>query len=212
MDNLLEEAKEDVALERIVNFWQSYRYYVIGGIAGIFLSAGGFVYFQDQALKKKIEIANLYHQVVTEIEKEGKSASSLQNLLRHKESGYVILAYFRAAAEEFQKERTVSKHYADLRNDKKVDGKFKDLSILIEGLQRLEKGEHEEAKKIILPLAEKNGPYTAHAKELMANAIYASGDQKAALRIYQELAANESIAEGIRMRAIAMSQQLTSQP
>ncbi len=207
MSDIFEEAKEDARIEKIIDFWKAYGKSIIIAAILATLAGFGYVFYESRKQNAMEKEANLYQQLIASLD-AGKSEdvdADLKALTKLNPEGYSTLAELRIAAEEFKNTGVVaSEIYEKIWNDKKVDEKIRDLSVVCWALQGMAVLDHEKMIARLEPIAASNRVYNVLAAEVMGYALLRANRVEDAQNTFQNLVENKGTPEGVRLRARAM--------
>lgn len=209
MHELIEEIKEDVRLDKLINFWKKYSNFILLGIVAIILFTIGSVFWEYQANKKNQKAASLYEEALrlTDNAQIGK-AKEILNSLKDVHDGYKILADFKKTQLANITPAERSKIYLEIASDKTIEAKFRDLSIILWGYEGLEIQEPDTLKKHLEPIAQGESVWKDSALELLGLLAIRQNDLKKATQILKQLQADKNTLVSIKNRAIIYLEQM----
>mgnify|MGYP002782253090 FL=1 len=80
MNELIEEIKEDVRLDQLINFWKKYSNFIIGGLLTIILATIGYVVWGHVNHQKNQKYAAVYEEALRTSDKgESDKAKEILN-------------------------------------------------------------------------------------------------------------------------------------
>ncbi|MGI4852309.1 MAG: hypothetical protein ACRYGR_10265 [Janthinobacterium lividum] len=214
MSDFIEEIKEDVKIERFINFIKLYSNYIIAIILIVLIGTGGYLFWESRVEKVRLQEAATFEQA-QRVASEGKTADALK-ILGSLESqvsqgspqGYKVLALFQQALLDSVPSSEKSKIYLDIANDGKIESKFRELAVILWGYENIDQEDLTALQRKISPLADGKSPWRDSANELLALIDIRAGNTKNALQRLKYLISNEDTTPGIRRRALALFEQV----
>ena len=215
MSDLIQEIKEDVKIERFINFLRQYANHIITFIIIVLIGTSGYLFWQHRKEKIRLEQATTFEQA-QRAAADGKTADALRllgslesNTAQGSAQGYKVLALFQQALLESTSSQEKSKIYLDIADDSKIEAKFRDLAVILWGYEGIDNEDLTALQRKILPLTEGKSPWRDSAQELLALVDIRAGEVKGALQRLKYLISHEETTPGVRRRALALFEQLS---
>lgn len=212
-DNFLQEVDEEVRVEKALKFWHTYQNHIIGGIVGIAIVYGGYMYWRHWNHQSQLEISQQLMNMMTSY-KEGKDeeAELIFEKIKDKK-GYGALAQLLKATHQgtvLDKPDEAVKIYRDLSTESSQDKKFRDLAEILEALHSMDTQKLDETTKILEKVGkESSNPWHGMAMELEAVAEIKKGNKEKGLELFNKLADDATVSDAVRVRAKALHEQFS---
>jgi hypothetical protein len=187
---LEDEVNEELRRQQLKSIWDRFGVYIIGFAVLIILSVGGneiINYLNNRVSQRE---SNAFDNALSLIEK-GNDSAGLDQLIKLTEgkTGYKGLALFRLSSEsltngnyqeavDYLKKASLDK---TLTNNLRVFAKIKAGLILVDN------GSFSEVDVLLKEVVENGGPFSFHAKEILALALIKNGRNLEAQEIFQEI-------------------------
>ena len=199
---LEDEVNEELRRQQLKSIWDRFGVYIIGFAVLIILSVGGNEIINHLNNRVSQRESNAFDNALNLIEK-GNDSAGLDQLIKLTEgkTGYKGLALFRLSSEsltngnyqeavDYLKKASLDK---TLTNNLRVFAKIKAGLILVDN------GSFSEVDVLLKEVIESGGPFSFHAKEILALALIKNGRDSEAQEIFQEIA-NDAFAPPILAR------------
>ena len=201
---LEDEVNEELRRQQLKSIWDRFGVYIIGFAVLIILSVGGNEIINHLNNRVSQRESNAFDNALNLIEK-GNDSAGLDQLIELTEgkTGYKGLALFRLSSEsltngnyqeavEYLKKASLDK---TLTNNLRVFAKIKAGLILVDN------GSFSEVDVLLKEVIESGGPFSFHAKEILALALIKNGRDLEAQEIFQEIANDASAPPVLARRA-----------
>ena len=201
---LEDEVNEELRRQQLKSIWDRFGVYIIGFAVLIILSVGGNEIINHLNNRVSQRESNAFDNALNLIEK-GNDSAGLDQLIELTEgkTGYKGLALFRLSSEsltngnyqeavEYLKKASLDK---TLTNNLRVFAKIKAGLILVDN------GSFSEVDVLLKEVIENGGPFSFHAKEILALALIKNGRDLEAQEIFQEIANDASAPPVLARRA-----------
>ncbi len=201
---LEDEVNEELRRQQLKSIWDRFGVYIIGLAVLIILSVGGNEIINHLNNRVSQRESNAFDNALNLIEK-GNDSAGLDQLIKLTEgkTGYKGLALFRLSSEsltngnyqeavDYLKKASLDK---TLTNNLRVFAKIKAGLILVDN------GSFSEVDVLLKEVIESGGPFSFHAKEILALALIKNGRDLEAQEIFQEIANDASAPPVLARRA-----------
>ena len=201
---LEDEVNEELRRQQLKSIWDRFGVYIIGFAVLIILSVGGNEIINHLNNRVSQRESNAFDNALNLIEK-GNDSAGLDQLIELTEgkTGYKGLALFRLSSEsltngnyqeavDYLKKASLDK---TLTNNLRVFAKIKAGLILVDN------GSFSEVDVLLKEVIESGGPFSFHAKEILALALIKNGRDLEAQEIFQEIANDASAPTVLARRA-----------
>ena len=201
---LEDEVNEELRRQQLKSIWDRFGVYIIGFAVLIILSVGGNEIINHLNNRVSQRESNAFDNALNLIEK-GNDSAGLDQLIKLTEgkTGYKGLALFKLSSEsltngnyqeavDYLKKASLDK---TLTNNLRVFAKIKAGLILVDN------GSFSEVDVLLKEVIESGGPFSFHAKEILALALIKNGRDLEAQEIFQEIANDASAPPVLARRA-----------
>lgn len=201
---LEDEVNEELRRQQLKSIWDRFGVYIIGFAVLIILSVGGNEIINHLNNRVSQRESNAFDNALNLIEK-GNDSAGLDQLIKLTEgkTGYKGIALFRLSSEsltngnyqeavDYLKKASLDK---TLTNNLRVFAKIKAGLILVDN------GSFSEVDVLLKEVIESGGPFSFHAKEILALALIKNGRDLEAQEIFQEIANDASAPPVLARRA-----------
>ncbi len=213
MSDLFREIDEELRRDNLLKLWSRYGRYVIAVAVVALAIAAAIVGWREHQASERRAQGQRYSNALA-LAREGKDgeAAKVFALLAREGGGYSLLAAFEEAellAKSGDRKGAIAA-YDRLAGSSGIDPEFRDLAVLLAGMQEVADGDATATIERLKPLTASGNPWRASALDLTAAAKLKAGDRSGALAIYKELADDLSAPQGLRARAAEMAAALKS--
>ncbi|MBV8238089.1 MAG: tetratricopeptide repeat protein [Sphingomonas sp.] len=204
----LREVDDALRQDQALDFWRRYGRLLIVAIVGGLALFGGYLFWQNRQ-HKAAEREGEQLQVAYDDLAAGKldaSAKTLAELAQSKSDGYRAAALFSQADIALRKEdlKGAAKQFAAIAGDQSMAKPFRDLALIRQTMAEFDTLKPDVVVSRLRGLAAPGNPYFGSAGELVALAYLKQGRRDLAMRLYNQIAATESVPESLRQRAVQM--------
>ncbi|MCW6532008.1 tetratricopeptide repeat protein [Sphingomonas sp. MMSM20] len=204
----LREVDDALRQDQALDFWRRYGRLLIVAIVGGLAVFGGYLFWQNRQ-HKAAEREGEQLQVAYDDLAAGKldaSAKTLAELAQSKSDGYRAAALFSQADIALRKEdlKGAAKQFAAIAGDQSMAKPFRDLALIRQTMAEFDTLKPDVVVSRLRGLAAPGNPYFGSAGELVALAYLKQGRRDLAMRLYNQIAATESVPESLRQRAVQM--------
>lgn len=208
-ESFAREVDENLRRDRARDFSKRYGW-IIGAALLAFLGAvAAYLYWQDRQVKKA-EAGT--EQMVAILQDLGgaraKSVPARLDALRASDADGVAAtaALARAALALQQGDRKLaSTTYSEIAADDRLARPFRDLATLRGTALDYDSLKPDQVIARLKPLAEPGQPFFGSAAEMVAMAMIAKGDRGGAASLFARIAADKSVPESLRARAVQVA-------
>lgn len=101
---LAREVEEELQKERLLNFWNKYRFLIVGGVFAIILSTAGTEFYHSWRNKVRLAESNNFESAVVLVAtgEQEKAAKALKTISQEAKTDYKYLAELRLAGLDLQ--------------------------------------------------------------------------------------------------------------
>jgi hypothetical protein len=208
VSEIFREIDEELRRENLLKLWSRYGKYIIAGVLAIVLIVGGVVAWRDhQANERRAQGARFSSALALARQGKEAEAAKLFGALAQEGGGYSVAGAFEQAellAKSGDRKAAIAV-YDKLTASSGIDAEFRDLAVLLSVMHSLPDTDPKAAIERLRPLAASGSPWRASALDLTAAAKLKAGDRGGALEIYQQLADDLAVPQGLRARAAEMA-------
>ena len=192
---LEDEVNEELRRQQLKSIWDRFGVYIIGFAVLIILSVGGNEIINHLNNRVSQRESNAFDNALNLIEK-GNDSAGLDQLIKLTEgkTGYKGLALFRLSSESLTNGnyREAVDYLKKASIDKTLTNNFRVFAKIKAGLILVDNGSFSEVDVLLKEVIESGGPFSFHAKEILALALIKNGRDLEAQEIFQEIANDAS--------------------
>jgi hypothetical protein len=209
MDEFIAEIKEDVRRDQLIEIWNKYGNYIIGIILIALLCTGVYLFWKHQIEKELYNEATVYEEALN-LSKDGKTKEAkdkLNKLIATASVGYKTLASFELAkmkADDFKESLAI---YQAMVNVAKIPEVYRQLASYKSMVIKVNNNQKVDFEAELRSLGNKS-PWLPSAIELEAIAYLKAGQDQKARSVFAQLSQSKEIPSGLRLRAIALSEEV----
>lgn len=214
MADIFREIDEDLRRDRMQELWRRYANLVYAGAALIVLVAGGISYWRYYQEQQAQDLAARYTAADNLAQDDqAKGTAALEVLAAQGESGYRLVARFRAAALKVKSGDKAAglAAFRAIAADGGVDQEYRDLATLQAALAAVDDAPAADIIEPLKPLTIAPNPWRFTALEITALAQLRLGDRVAAQKTYQQIADDADAPQSLRTRATEIVAALSHQ-
>ncbi len=209
MNELIDEIKEDVRLDQLINFWKKYSNFIIGGLLAIIIATIGHVVWGHLKHQKNQKYAATYEQALRTADKgEFDKVKEILNSFPNEHDGYKVLASFKKSHLQNTSQEERFKIYLEIAENKKIEAKFRELSIILLGYEGLETQDPDTLVKHLELIAKGESVWRDSAMELLGLLAIRQNDLKKASTLLKNLHTDKQALASIRSRAMVYLEQI----
>ena len=201
---LEDEVNEELRRQQLKSIWDRFGVYIIGFAVLIILSVGGNEIINHLNNRLSQRESNAFDNALNLIE-NGNDSVGLDQLIKltKGKTGYKGLALFRLSSESL-----TNGNYQEAVNylkkaslDKTLTNNLRVFAKIKAGLILVDNGSFSEVDVLLKEVVENGGPFSFHAKEILALALIKNGRDLEAQEIFQEIANDASAPPVLARRA-----------
>ena len=201
---LEDEVNEELRRQQLKSIWDRFGVYIIGFAVLIILSVGGNEIINHLNNRVSQRESNAFDNALNLIEK-GNDSAGLDQLIKLTEgkTGYKGLALFRLSSESLTNGnyQEAVDYLKKASLDKTLTNNFRVFAKIKAGLILVDNGSFSEVDVLLKEVIESGGPFSFHAKEILALALIKNGRDLEAQEIFQEIANDASAPPVLARRA-----------
>ena len=201
---LEDEVNEELRRQQLKSIWDRFGVYIIGFAVLIILSVGGNEIINHLNNRLSQRESNAFDNALNLIE-NGNDSVGLDQLIKltKGKTGYKGLALFRLSSESLTNgnyQEAVS-YLKKASLDKTLTNNLRVFAKIKAGLILVDNGSFSEVDVLLKEVVENGGPFSFHAKEILALALIKNGRDLEAQEIFQEIANDASAPPVLARRA-----------
>jgi hypothetical protein len=201
---LEDEVNEELRRQQLKSIWDRFGVYIIGFAVLIILSVGGNEIINHLNNRLSQKESKAFDNALNLIEK-GNDSAGLDQLIKLTEgkTGYKGLALFRLSSESLTNGNYLEAvdYLKKASIDKTLTNNFRVFAKIKAGLILVDNGSFSEVDVLLKEVIESGGPFSFHAKEILALALIKNGRDLEAQEIFQEIANDASAPPVLARRA-----------
>lgn len=208
MDEFIEEIKEEVRRDKLLEIWNQYGNYIIGGILAILLITAGYLYWNYQNAKTLYNEATQYEEAL-DLNKQGQkkeAEAKLVNLISTASTGYKTLASFELAKIRATDGQENEQIYQATLKDTKIPEVYRQLATYKYLVSTFNNSKTNLEQEYMSSFSK--SPWLPSFKELQALAFLKDGEAQKAHAIFVQLSQAQDTPTGLRIRSIAMTEEV----
>ncbi len=203
-DEFIREVDEEYRRDQITQIWNRYNGIIIGVVALIVASVGGWRYWEHVQETRSQAAAVRYEEALSlSRQDKGKEAEAALEALAKEDgaSGYGLLARFRLAAELGRDNpENGASAYDALANEAGLSPLWKDLARLRAAWLRLDSADPAKVRPVLEQLAAPGNTWRHSARELLGLSGLKAGEMDYAGRWFDQIAADRETPPALRQR------------
>lgn len=208
MDEFIEEIKEEVRRDKLLEIWNQYGNHIIGAIIAILIITGIYLFWQHKNDAALYNEAAQYEEALSlnQSGQKKEAADKLILLISTASSGYKTLASFELAKIRASEGQETEDIYKVTMKDNKIPEIYRQLATykyLVSTFNSAKTNLETEYKDSF-----SKSPWLPSFKELQALALLKDGESSKAHAIFVELSQAKDTPPGLRIRSIAMTEEV----
>jgi hypothetical protein len=209
--DIFDEVEEDLRADRTRRLMQRYGGLVLGAVLLVVAGVAGLQGWRWWQARQEAAAAAIYLDAHRAAEREGAdlkaAGQSFATMAETAPAGYRTLALLRAAALKAETGETEAALaiWDRVAGDASADPLYRELAGVLWVLHGLDRTDPAQLAARIAPLAQEGAPWRASAREAQALVELKRGENDAARRTLQALAADPATPQGIRERAMRLA-------
>ena len=209
-DSFIREVDEELRQDRARDLWRRYGIWAIAGAVAIVAGTAGIRGYQYWVESRANASGDAFLQAMT-LANDGKSDEALKALAGLENDGYgayPVLARMRAATVRAEKGEfdAAVKGFDAVAADTAIADAIRDMARLRAALLLVDHGGREDVAARIEPLTSDANPLRHSAREALALAGWKAGNASDALKLFEQVSADESAPRNNRRRAEIMAE------
>jgi len=211
-DSFMREVEDELRSDKVSDFWNKYKYLVIGGAVAIVIGTAGYR-FWDSYTQKVAGVSGDQFLSAIELSNDGKHDEAIAELEALGKDGvgqYPALAKIRLAAEYAKKgepEKAIEA-FDTIANDTSFDETLRNVARLRAGLLLVDSGSYDQVSDRLQSMSETGKSFRHSAREGLGLSAWKHEKYKDALVWFQAIVDDQGSPNGIRARAAVMMQLL----
>lgn len=198
------EVEEELQRERLLNFWNKYRFLIVGGVLAIILSTAGTEFYHSWRNKVRLEESNKFETAIlaTVTGEKEKAIQSLQNISQTAKTDYKYLAELRLAGIALQNNETdvALKKLKAIYEDKNTPSALKNIAKLSYVGHQIDTENAENLLPILSELLVPQNEYYAAAVELKTAILLKQNKKEEARQLLGTAVLNPNLSPDIANR------------
>jgi hypothetical protein len=212
--DIFHEVDEEVRREQLKKLWERHGHYIVALAVLIVLAVAAWRGYDYWQTKKAAEAGAAFEAALT-LSEQGKheeAAAAFAKIAVGGTSGYRALARLREAAELTQRDpQAAVKLYDEIAADRSGGQVVQDLAALRAGMILVDSAAHDEMRRRLEPLTERDSTFRHSARELLALSAWRAGDLAAAKRWFDIITNDSDTPAGTRQRVEVLMALVASQ-
>ncbi len=209
-DSFIREVDEELRQDRARDLWRRYGIWAIAGAVAIVAGTAGIRGYQYWVESRANASGDAFLQAMT-LANDGKSDEALKALAGLEKDGYgayPVLARMRAATVRAEKGEfdAAVKGFDAVAADTAIADAIRDMARLRAAFLLVDHGVREDVAARIEPLTSDANPLRHSAREALALAGWKAGNASDALKLFEQVSADESAPRNNRRRAEIMAE------
>ena len=208
-ESFAREVDENLRRDRARDAAKRYGGVAIGAALLLLAAVGGYLYWRDRQDKQAAAGVEQLATILRDVG-EGRAANApaqLDTLRQSDSAGVAAMAGFTRAALALQANdrKLAASTYAEIAANKDLGKPLRDLATVRGTALDYDALKPDEVIARLQPLAEPGQPYFGSAGELVGMALIAKGQRSAAAQLFAKIAADKSVPESLRSRAVQVA-------
>jgi hypothetical protein len=208
-DSFVREVNENLHRDQMAERAKRYGGLVAGGLLLFLLAVAGYLYWQDRQ-RKQAEAGTEQLTAVMQDIGAGKMTDAparLDTLRQSDAEGVKAVAGLSRAALALQQgnRKLATTVYAEIAADDSLPKPYRDLALVRGTALDFDSIKPDEVIARLQPLAVAGEPFFGSAGEMVAMALLAQGQKPAAAQLFAKIAADNSVPDSLRARAVQVA-------
>ncbi len=205
----LREVDDELRRDELQSFWKRWGRWLVGGIiAALALFAAYLWWENDKVAKAGVDGEQLSQALDTLATADTPEAEAqLKKLTTAKNAGYRAAAKIALAALAAQRGKSdvAAKGFADVASDDSLAQPWRDLALVRQTVTEFDTLTPNVVIERLKPLAVSGNAWFGSAGEMVALSYIKLGQPQLAVKLFNDIAKDESVPETIRSRAVQMA-------
>lgn len=211
-DSFMREVEEELRSDKVSNFWNKYKLFIIGGAVAIVVGTAGFRFWESYTQKVAGASGDQFLAAI-ELSNDGKhdeAISTLETLTQEGVGEYPALAKIRIAAEYSKKgdPQKAIEAFDTIADDASYNETLRSVAKLRAGLLLVDHGSYDEVSDRLQSMSETGKSFRHSAREGLGLSAWKHEKYEDALVWFQAIADDQGTPNGVRSRAAVMLQLL----
>ena len=198
------EVNEEIRRQQLKSIWNKFGLYIIAIAIFIILSVGSYEVINYWGGKVSQKESNIFDSAILMIE-QGNQEEGYDKLieLSKGKTGYRGLSLFRLSSENYESGNYIEaiEFLRKASEDSSLTNKLKEFSKLKAGLILVDHGGFEDVQGLLNDISKKSGPFSFHAKEIIALSMIKNDMNSEARLIFEDIASNAAAPQVLARRA-----------
>lgn len=208
-DNFIREVNEEIRREQARALWDRYGAAVIAAAVLVIVATAAYVGYRYWNETRANHSGDAYSQAL-ELADAGKSDDALAAFTQLEKDGYgayPLLARMRAATVKADKGDIAGavKDFDMVATDNAIPSVLRDMARLRAGLLLVDHGSFADVSSRVEVLTGDDNPLRHSAREALGLAAWKDGKSADALKLFEQISADEAAPRGVRERATMMA-------
>lgn len=208
-ETFLREVDENLRRDRLRDFFNTYRIWLIAGMVLFLAASGGLIWwkqYQEKRSEGQVEqLAAIYRDIGAG--KLTKAPQQLDALANDSSKAVRATALFTRAALAVQQNDLplATKTYRNLATDSGLPRPYRDAALIRQTAIEFDQLKPDEVIARLEPLAKPGEPWFGSAGEMTALALIKQGKKQEAGRLYAAIAKDKTVPEALRGRSLQIA-------
>ncbi len=209
-DLLFQEIDEEMRQDQATKLWQAYGKHVIAGVVLLVVAVAGFQGWKAYDISTREADGERFSkaQAMVQTDQGEAGLKAFADIAADGRAGYALLARFQQARllARAGDAAGAAATYQALSEDGGIDPPYRDLAVILGGLQELNASGADLAalESRLEPLMAETSSWRFSAREIKGLLAHRSGNASGARKLFQGLASDPRAPQGIRLRAQEM--------
>lgn len=209
-DLLFQEIDEEMRQDQATKLWQAYGKYAIAGVVLLVAAVAGFQGWKAYDISTREADGERFSkaQAMVQTDQGEAGLKAFADIAADGRAGYALLARFQQARllARAGDAAGAAAAYQALSEDGGIDPTYRDLAVILGGLQELNAAGADLAalESRLEPLMAETSSWRFSAREIKGLLAHRSGNASGARKLFQGLATDPRAPQGIRVRAQEM--------
>lgn len=211
-DSFMREVEDELRSDKVSNFWNKYKFLVIGGAIAIVIGTAGYRFWESYSQKVAGVSGDQFLSAIV-LSNDGKhdeAIAQLETLGKDGVGQYPALAKIRLAA-EYAKKGEAQKAidaFDVIANDTSFDDALRNVARLRSGLLLVDNGTYDQVSDRLQTMSETGKSFRHSAREGLGLSAWKNEKFEDALVWFQAIVDDQDAPNGVRTRAGVMLQLL----
>jgi len=203
-DPIEAEVNEELRNQQLKSIWNRFGLYIIALAVFIVVTVGGYEianYFDNKVSQKESNAFDTAISMIEEGDQEGGYSKLLE--LSNGKTGYSGLSLFRLSSESYNSGDYGKSIEFLIRasTDSSLTKKLKEFAKLKAGLILVDHGTFDDVKSLLGDTTKRNGPFSFHAKEIIALSMLKNNMNEEARLIFEDILSDAAAPPVLARRA-----------